>query len=196
MAEQITFQTIFQFLQTVGILVGVYYYIMTIRTNQRNQEIALRNQELTLKTQEQALETRQAQLFMQVFSQLSSTEKWREYLEILELEWDDYIDFQKKYGVLSGNLDTYAMITSLWWAYTTVGNLVSENLIDIKRVYGLLDSMPVIQWKKWEPVILELRKRIDEPDAYFPFEYLARELEQLKAEGYVEEIKTKLSLDI
>jgi hypothetical protein len=118
MAEQITFQTIFQFLQTVGILVGVYYYIMTIRTNQRNQEIALRNQELTLKTQEQALETRQAQLFMQVFSQLSSTEKWREYLEILELEWDDYIDFQKKYGVLSGNLDTYAMITSLWWAYT------------------------------------------------------------------------------
>jgi hypothetical protein len=32
MVEQVTFQTIFQFLQTVGILVGVFYYIMTIRT--------------------------------------------------------------------------------------------------------------------------------------------------------------------
>ena len=55
MVEQVTFQTLFQFLQTVGILVGVYYYISTIRTNQRNQE-------LTRKAQEQALETRQAQL--------------------------------------------------------------------------------------------------------------------------------------
>ena len=55
MAEQVTFQTLFQFLQTVGILVGVFYYIMTIRTNQRNQE-------LTIRAQEQALETRQAQL--------------------------------------------------------------------------------------------------------------------------------------
>ncbi len=62
MVEQITFQTIFQFLKTVGILVGVFYYIMTIRTNQRNQEIAQKNQELTLRAQEQALETRQAQL--------------------------------------------------------------------------------------------------------------------------------------
>ena len=67
MVEQVTFQILFQFLQTVGILVGVFYYIMTIRTNQRNQEISLKNQQLTLqsqeltrKAQEQALETRQA----------------------------------------------------------------------------------------------------------------------------------------
>ena len=51
MAEQITFQIIFQFLQTVGILIGVFYYIMTIRTNQRNQKMQL--------------ETRQTQLFIQ-----------------------------------------------------------------------------------------------------------------------------------
>ena len=42
MVEQITFQTLFQFLQTVGILVGVFYYIMTIRANQRNQELTLK----------------------------------------------------------------------------------------------------------------------------------------------------------
>ena len=57
MVEQVTFQTIFQFLQTVGILVGVFYYVLTIRANQRNQELAR-------KAQEQALETRQTQLFM------------------------------------------------------------------------------------------------------------------------------------
>ncbi len=36
MVEPVTFQILFQFLQTVGVLVGVFYYIMTIRTNQRN----------------------------------------------------------------------------------------------------------------------------------------------------------------
>ena len=54
-------------LQTVGILVGIFYYIMTIRTNQRNQDIAIRNQELTL-------ETRQAQLFMNIFNTFASKE--------------------------------------------------------------------------------------------------------------------------
>jgi len=67
MVEQVTFQTIFQFLQTLGILVGVFYYIMTIRTNQRNQEIAQKNQELQL-------ESRNLQLFMQLYQQMSSPE--------------------------------------------------------------------------------------------------------------------------
>ena len=72
---------------------------------------------------------------------------------------------------------------------------MSENLIDITKVYGLLDSMPIIQWKKWEPIIHELRNRIDQPDAYAPFEYLARELQQLKDQGYFQELESKYSLD-
>lgn len=67
MVEQVTFQTLFQFLQTVGFLVGVFYYITTIRTNQRNQE-------LTLKAQAHATETRESQLFMQLYQQLNSVE--------------------------------------------------------------------------------------------------------------------------
>jgi len=61
MIEQVTFQTLFQFLQTVGILVGVFYYIMTIRANQRNQQMQL--------------ETRQAQLFMQLYNRLRDDAK-------------------------------------------------------------------------------------------------------------------------
>jgi len=38
---EFTYQTVFQFLQTVGILVGVFYYVMTIRANQRNQQLQL-----------------------------------------------------------------------------------------------------------------------------------------------------------
>jgi hypothetical protein len=38
MVEQVTFQTIFQFLQTVGILTAVYYYIMTLRNAERARQ--------------------------------------------------------------------------------------------------------------------------------------------------------------
>jgi hypothetical protein len=37
MVEQVTFQIIFQFLQTVGILVGVYYYISTLRNSRKDR---------------------------------------------------------------------------------------------------------------------------------------------------------------
>jgi len=46
MAE-ITAQIILSTIQTIGRLVGIFYYIMTLRINLRNQEISLKNQELT-----------------------------------------------------------------------------------------------------------------------------------------------------
>ena len=52
MVEQVAFQTVFQFLQTVGILVGVIYHIMTLRNTQKTREPSL-------KAKEQALDTRQ-----------------------------------------------------------------------------------------------------------------------------------------
>ena len=68
MVEQVTFQTIFQFLQTLGILVGVFYYVMTLRYNRRNQELQL--------------ETRQAQLFMQVYAKTYSEQRARSIAEV------------------------------------------------------------------------------------------------------------------
>ena len=71
MMIEITYQMILSTLQTAGLLVGIFYYIMVLRNQQKNQEISLRNQELTLKSQALATETRQAQLFMQLFDRWS-----------------------------------------------------------------------------------------------------------------------------
>ena len=169
----VDYQTLSIVLTGIGMIIALTYYGLQIRNQNK---------------------TRQAQLYMQIFSQLNSTDKWREYLEILlELEWDDYIDFQKKHGV--GNLDTYAKINALWWNFTTVGNLLLDNLIDRKQVYNLLGPMAIDQWNKWEPIIVALRKRIETPEAYSSFEYLAREMRKLKDEGYAERlIESRFSL--
>ena len=48
-------QTLFGYLTPISLTMGVIYHIMTLRTNQRNKEIALKNQELSLEAQDMLL---------------------------------------------------------------------------------------------------------------------------------------------
>jgi len=129
MVEQVAFQTVFQFLQTVGILVGVFYYVMTIRANQRNQE-------LTLKAQEQAVETRQAQLFMQIFSRFD--EEWVDaYQEILMLDFNNFQEYWE-YASPRTNTELSRKFYRLNSLYEGLGLLVREGLLNIRLVYPSL----------------------------------------------------------
>ena len=68
----IELSTIRDLVAIFGVIAGFSYYVLTVRANQRNQEIAMKNQELMLKAQQQTVETRQAQLFMQVYNTITS----------------------------------------------------------------------------------------------------------------------------
>jgi hypothetical protein len=46
---EITLPIVLQILQTVGILVGIVYYITIMRNSQRTRELSLQAQELDLK---------------------------------------------------------------------------------------------------------------------------------------------------
>jgi hypothetical protein len=51
------------------------------------------------KTQKQSQETRLAQLHMQIFNELNSEDRWRDFLDAMySWEWNGYDDFQEKYG--------------------------------------------------------------------------------------------------
>jgi len=187
MVEQVTFQVLFQFLQTVGILVGVFYYIMTIRTNQRNQEISLRNQELTLqsqeltrKAQEQALETRQAQLFMNIYNQSFTNREWlNAYNKVLTTHWDNYeeylkiADFRNPESSDREYLEAQSYVSSF---YEGLGVFVKEGLVDIRLIALTMTYMTRNYWEKIAPVVYESRKRYNYPRMLSEFEYLYDEL--------------------
>lgn len=83
-----------------GVLAGFSYYVLTVRANQKNQELAL-------KSQQQQLETRQAQLFMPLYSNVHDREFLKTIIPILlEWEWTDYDDFHSKYG--TQNIEEYS----------------------------------------------------------------------------------------
>ena len=176
MVEQVTFQTLFQFLQTVGILVGVFYYIMTIRTNQKNQEIAQKNQELTLRAQEQALETRQAQLFMNIYNQSFANQEWlKAYSKVMSTHWDDYDDYMKIADWMNPDnadkeyLEAQRYVSSF---YEGLGVFVKEGLVDIRMVALTMTYMTTRYWEKLAPIVYEGRKRWNYPRWLSEFEYL------------------------
>ena len=187
MVEQVTFQILFQFLQTVGILVGVFYYIMTIRTNQRNQEISLKNQELTLqsqeltrKTQEQALETRQAQLFMNIYNQSFANQEWLDaYNKVVTTHWADYeeyIQINNYWNPEKSDKEFIRASSLVLCFYEGLGVFVKEGLVDIRLIALTMTFMTRTLWEKLAPVINESRKRMNYPRQMSEFEYLYDEL--------------------
>ena len=185
MVEQIAYQTLFQFLQTVGILVGVFYYIMTIRANQRNQEIALKNQELTLESQQQATETRQAQLFMQIYNTWSSRETIDIRKELQLWEWTDYDDFIRKYGADS-NPEAWASFQELGNFYEGIGVLIKRQLIDPTFVDDLMSGATLWGWEKFGGLVREYRIRENVPFLYEFWEYLYNAVSAIAHEQHPE----------
>lgn len=143
------------------------------------------------KTQRQSQETRQAQLHIQIFNELNSEDRWRDFLDAAySWEWDSYDDFQKKYG--TGNLDVYAKLTSLWWVYNSIGTLLYDGLLEAKKLYPLIGPMAIMQWARWESVILSNRKRLEQPESFIHFEYLAQEMLRVRKQGYRDEYVSEI----
>jgi len=175
-------------LQTLGILVGIFYYVMTLRNQRKNQEISLRNQELTLKAQEQALETRRVQLFMLIYQEMSSTENLRIFNELIKMEWEDWDDFKRKYGS-ENNPENWVFRYSMWNRLNGVGLLVKAGHIDVGMAHDLMRTTILMQWEKWRDIIIRNREEYNMGGFCEGFEFLANEIEkEVERRGYSSEV--------
>ena len=177
--SEISYQMVLSTLQTVSIMVGIFYYVMTLRNNSKNQQLAL-------KAQEHAVETREAQLFMQIYSQLNTIESQKAWAEILNMQWDDMQDFRRKYDS-TNNPEAWSKRGHIWWSYTAIGHLLEKGLVDPELLYDTLGPMMMLQWNKWKEVIYDTReeairrKAKGATDMFSGFEYLYNEMvEQLE----------------
>lgn len=167
---EITYQMVLSTLQTIALVVGIAYYLFIMRNSQRTRELALKTQELTLKAQEQALETRQAQLFMNIYTQIYDLEFWNHFREVREQwEWKDYDDWYDKYYSVPEKANIFDAVGSY---FEGMGVLVKRNLIDVTFVDDLISGPLMSLWQKFEPVILEERRRKNVPTIWEWFEYL------------------------
>jgi hypothetical protein len=164
---EITYQMLLSTLQTAGILVGIFYYIMTIRTNQRNQEIAIRNQELTL-------ETRQAQLFMQWYHKFADATEGINTIAVLKgAKFETAEEWLKL-------METDELFQKTWMAYGSfyegLGVIVKEGLLNVRWVALMWGGATTRYWSLLEPVLKGLREYYDYPRMASEAEYVCKEV--------------------
>ena len=145
----------------LGVCVAAIFYVLNLRISQRNMR--------------QTLETRKLQFVTSITSQLNSEEGWRRYGDLLNMEWKDYDDFERKYGS-DYNLDNFAKRMSVWYTFNTLGMLVREKLIEPELLYPILDGSPTMFWTKFKNVIKEQRKIYGNMDELSDFEFLSNEI--------------------
>ncbi len=164
---EITYQMVLSTLQTVGILVGIFYYIMTLKNT---QELRRREQ-------------------MYLRFQIHDMDYMRAYSYIMSKEFKNNEEFLQHFD-MSRNPEEFAYYIYIGTRYQNVGLLLREGKIDPDLVFEIFNPMVIIQlWEKILPVEIDTRLRNNHPDHYSAFEYLYNEAKK----RYPEITPTKIS---
>ena len=151
---EITYQMVLSTLQTLSIMVGIGYYVLTLR----NQDKA-----------------RQAQLFMQLYNRFVDPEFLDHIVEPWTREWDDIDDFRQKY--LEGEYPRDLVI--LMNFFEGFGVLLKKGLIDGDLLYEQIPTNAYTVWERYEPWAKWVREEANYPQYMRPLEYLANEMKKI-----------------
>ena len=170
----VTYQMVLSTLQTVGLLVGIFYYVLTLRNQQKNQEISQRNQKA-------AHETRQLQYLLEFNKELVETthKNLQQYWDAMTAEWTDFDDYLEKHGPYTEHFN-YRM--TVWNRNHITGLMIRDGLIDVKTYVEYVGQGPVLMWNKYKDIIYEYRKRFQNPIMHQGWEILASEIEKYRIE--------------
>ena len=151
-------QTIGVLVTAVSVSVAASYYIFTVRINQRNTRISLTNS---------------------IMQTMLSEEAQRRWIDLMNMEWKDYDDFEKKYGS-DNNPDNYAKRMSVWSSCDMLGHLLRKNVADAETFYIAGGPFAIYVWEKFKPILVEHRRRYVGADSYSGLEYLAGEMLKMR----------------
>ena len=153
----IELSTIRDLVAIFGVIAGFSYYVLTVRANQRNQK---------------------HQLFQAFMTAMTTPEVVRDWYTIYNLEWSEYDDFMEKYG-WENNPDMWVKISFYWQRYNQFGHQIKIGAFDISQFYDAGTDGFALMWKKYEPIIFEMRRRVPSTPLIFgQWEYLYNEMKK------------------
>lgn len=158
---EITLPIVLQIVQTIGILVGIIYYITIMRNS--------------IKAQEEAERSRQREQIL-LRSQIYSLEYYRAYTDTVGMDdWETVEEFHRKYG-REANPEAFSKWIYVRSVFNTAGLLLKEKTVDPDLIFQLYAPNAVIGlWEQQEPIIREARMRFKHPTYWEPFEFLYNE---------------------
>ena len=141
-------------LAAAGVLVGVIYYILDLRHQNK---------------------VRQTDLTMRLYTSWVSEEMIKPWLKVVNLEFTDYDDFKRKYGTFLSENEENAAVLSVLNSFHIMGLLFKKKLVD----YDIVRQLPIGEaWDKLKPIVEGVRKQWNNPATYEEFEYLYNEMKK------------------
>ena len=137
-----------------SVTVAALYYIYNLRISNRISRITLTSSML---------------------QKIVTKEELKDYVELLNDDWNNYEDFLKKYN--EGNSEAWAHSRVFFYYYDTLGYLLMDNVVDRRTLYtGGGGGIAVLRlWAKFWPIFKEVRA--SGPVDYMKgFEYLFYEM--------------------
>ena len=160
MVDAQTLQTISIGIASAGILVAAIYYILQLR----HQKIV-----------------RQTDLVIRLASDFKSKEFLEAEVDVLNVDFEDYNDFAKRYGKLFSRNQIPMSITIVGNFFEQLGVLYKNGLLSYSLIIQLFPT--TIIWEKMRPLIEGVRKESHNPLYYENFEYLYNEVKKREQRG-------------
>jgi hypothetical protein len=142
-----------------GVIAGFSYYVLTVRNQQKSQRLAE--------------ETRQLQIITELAGR-ADVEGSKIFIELLNMEWTDYNDFEMKYGS-DNNPDNYAKRTAFSGQIRAMGLMLRRGLVDRDLLFETMGWLPYLYWMKFKENWAESEKRYGTPQTGETEEWLAKE---------------------
>ena len=130
----IELSTIRDLVAIFGVIAGFSYYVLTVRNANR---------------------TRKIQLMMDIRDRMLDRDYLLDSVEVMELEWEDFDDFRKKYDS-TVNPDSFSRRWQVWQGFESIGFMLHQGIIDIETIYSMIGPTSILQhWQKFESIFKE-----------------------------------------
>jgi hypothetical protein len=147
-------QTLSIGIASAGVFIAAVYYIFQLR-HQAKQ--------------------RQTDMVMKLYATFGSTEFQKAYRKIMDLEFEDFADYWKRYAE---NAEVMAALTTVDVFFEGIGVLVKRKLVGMDLVDDLLSSNILSTWEKTKPLTEGIRKMRARPQSWEWFEYVYNEMKK------------------
>ncbi|MFQ6064594.1 MAG: hypothetical protein ACE5L6_03880 [Candidatus Bathyarchaeia archaeon] len=138
----------------VGVIVGVVFTVLEVRN---------------------LVKARKTDLTMRLASAWHTGGLMEKWLKVMNLEFKDYSDFEKRYGAPHSDNPEYVALYVVLEHFEVQGYLLHKEMID----FDLAEISPVSStWRKTKPIIEGFREQRNEPRLLEWFEYLYNEMQR------------------
>jgi len=129
------------------------------------------------------VKTRHTELIMKLYSDYRSNEFREALIKVMNLQFEEYDDYVKKYGPWFSDEPAHKAIANVAMFFDGAGVLLYKKLIDKSLMYDLFSTAIRVFSEKTKPVMLGLRREYNDPHVFEWFEYLYNEMKKREQKG-------------